>query len=441
MKPSQIRVFDGLRISTDHVNHLQGAFTSGLEDLRQILGLGKPQSGLEVNIQDDGSAVIQPGVAFDFQKNRLACDDPLNLKLTFAAEDKSKYVCLKYEQVEDGAVEGHPTMLWDSCSALVRDALPDPTENLVTLAEVVKDTEGKLHVRRPYECDRRRPATEVTAVQPDSPVGSGPNAAAPDTTPTASPTAVIPAAGSTAADPGATGGPPAPDSGGASNAPIALDTSTAASPAPQVLFRQGVAQLMSDPAAGSYLRSVLAPALRKKLGADPIELSFSLAQIDLTPDLHVSGFATQCILSGDLIFPASGDTPQLQHHFECVGNGEATVGAGSLAQFAACVANMHPVPATAGTSWSGAELTVRGVDEFAFARWSGAPDGARPPFPQDVLAGLQLLVQLAPAAQGFQLSVKLLWSGTIQEQSLQGLETQDIGFTWQALFGWKALGY
>ena len=152
MKPSQIRVFDGLRLTTDHVNHLQGAFASGCEDFRQILGLGKPQSGLEVSVQDDGSVTIQPGVAFDFQKNRLACDNPLQLPLNFGRQDQAKFVCLKYEQVEDGVVEGHPTMIWDSCSAVVRDSPPDPKENLVALAIIVRDAEGKLQVRRHGEC-------------------------------------------------------------------------------------------------------------------------------------------------------------------------------------------------------------------------------------------------------------------------------------------------
>ena len=40
MQPAQIRVFDGLRLTTEHLNHLQAALRSGVQDLREILGLG-----------------------------------------------------------------------------------------------------------------------------------------------------------------------------------------------------------------------------------------------------------------------------------------------------------------------------------------------------------------------------------------------------------------
>jgi hypothetical protein len=436
MKPAQIRVFDGLRITTDHVNHLQGALASGFEDLRQILGLGHAQTGLDVAVADDGTVTIQPGVAFDFEKNRLACDDPLNLKVSFAQLDQAKYICLKYEQVEDGAVEGHPTMIWDSCSGLVRDVLPDPKENLVTLVRVVKTADGKLQVRPPVDPPENiqpefAPFVEVP-VGPASPGqndGSSPPAAAnqpgtvspgPDVSPPVAPTSTV--------QPDAT-----------TTAPT--EPFPATPPAGILRFRQGVAQLVSDASSGSYLQSVFAPALRKKMGADPIDLSFPLAQAELAPDIAVSSFATQCVLYGDLTFPAAQDVPQTDYHFDCIASGEATTIDGGLLQFAACNLHMHPVPAKTGALWSASDMTGRGTAEFAFLKWSSAPDVARPPLPPDVLAGLGFLVQLIPAASKFQISVKLLWNGKISEQSLKTLETQNVGFTWQILFGWKALGF
>jgi hypothetical protein len=185
---------------------------------------------------------------------------------------------------------------------------------------------------------------------------------------------------------------------------------------------------------------VLAPALRKKMRSDPIDLSFALAQAGVTPDIAVTGFSTQCVLSGDLTFPAAADGSTPHHHFECIASGEATAAAGALVQFGACALHMHPVPAASGALWSASDLTGRGVAQFAFGKWSGASDAALPPLAPDVIAGLVLLVQLVPAAAGFELSLKLLWNGTVSEESLKGLETQDIGFAWQILFGWKAVG-
>lgn len=426
MRPAQIRVFDGLRITTDHVNHLQGALASGFEDFREVLGLGRPQTGLEVSIADDGTATIQPGTAFDQQKNRLACDTPLTLKVAFGPEDAAKVICLKYEQVEDGAVEGHPTMIWDSCSALVRDTWPDPKENLVTLVKVVKDKDGKLVLhggRDERDCQRHE-------AMPEPPGPASPAAAEVGSVP-------APAVGVV----------PPPDAGAAPLTPAAppVEAESAAHAAPAstpggVSFRQGLIQLASDSNAGSYLRTVVAPALRAKIATGAIDLTFALGQIDLVPDIVVASFSTHCVLSGDLTFPAADGAPKPQFAFECTSHGEATVTAGGLVQFAASSMDMRPVPAAPGTVWPAADFTGRGLAEFPFAKWADAPDASRPPLAGDVLAGLHLVAQLAPATQGFVFGFKLLWSGTVSENSLKVLETQDIQLTWQINFGWKAVG-
>lgn len=141
MKPSRIRVFDGLRITTDHINHVQTAFASGIEDLRQIAGLGRVQSGLTVTV-DGGQVKIAPGLAFDQQRNRLVFDEPQSIPLEFAASEQTKYVCAKYETVEDGQVEGQATLLFDSCSVHVQTDLPKPQDNLVVLAKLANAQTG-----------------------------------------------------------------------------------------------------------------------------------------------------------------------------------------------------------------------------------------------------------------------------------------------------------
>ncbi len=94
-----------------------------------------------------------------------------------------------------------------------------------------------------------------------------------------------------------------------------------------------------------------------------------------------------------------------------------------------------------GTVWArGQYFTGRSVAEFAFTKWADAPDASRPPLAADVLEGLHLVAQLAPATQGFVFGFKLLWSGTVSDDSLKVLETQDIPLTWQINFGWKAVG-
>jgi hypothetical protein len=422
MRPAQLLVFDGLRITTDHVNHLQGTVTSGLEDFRRILGLGKAQTGLGVSVQDDGSITVQPGVAFDYQGNRLSCDDPLNLKVAIRDQDESKFICLKYERIEEGAVEGHPTMIWDSCSGQVRDALPDPKENLITLARITKQAGGKLSVRPPLDVT----SADLEQVAPliELPIGTE-QSPSPAQVPRES------------ARPMETNGAALSDS----VAPVAsVSVPAQVISSPNLAIRQGVVQLVSDPAESSYLSGVLIPTLRQKLGADSVDFSFTLGQTGIAPDIAVASFSTECVLTGKLVFSPSGDLPERSFAFESSSGGEATITPTGILQFGASNMQLRPILPAPSALWSSFDMTARGVAQFEFGRWADAPDSARLPLPADIARGVSMLVQILPAGKDFQIHLKLLWSGKVVEDSLKTLQTEEIGLAWHLLFGWKAIG-
>ena len=135
MRPGHLNVFDGLRMTTEHMNYLQGSFHSAVQDLRGIDGLGHVYEGFEVTV--DGSTVtVGPGLAFDQQKNRIVLDEPVTVELNFAAGENSKYVCVKYDQIEDGEVEGRATLVWDSAAVELTSDLPDAAGNLVAVARI-----------------------------------------------------------------------------------------------------------------------------------------------------------------------------------------------------------------------------------------------------------------------------------------------------------------
>jgi hypothetical protein len=140
MKPGHIRVFDGLRITTGHLNHLQAGIQSSFEDLRSIVGTG-PVRGMSVSIAED-KVTMQPGLAIDGSFNRIVSDDPLTQPVAFASGDTEKYVVVKYQAVEDGIVEGQPTLIFDSCVMSILDAPPDPKDNFVVIAKLVKTDLG-----------------------------------------------------------------------------------------------------------------------------------------------------------------------------------------------------------------------------------------------------------------------------------------------------------
>jgi hypothetical protein len=142
MRPGHIQVFDGLRITTEHMKHLQGAFHSAVRDIREILGLGKIYRGFQVTVESNTVISVQPGLAFDFEKNRIVSDEPKIFDVEFGDGEDTKYVCIEYSQVEDCVIEGRPTQVWDSCAVSMRSAMPEPQENLIPIAELVRNTEA-----------------------------------------------------------------------------------------------------------------------------------------------------------------------------------------------------------------------------------------------------------------------------------------------------------
>jgi hypothetical protein len=146
MRPGQIRVFDGLRITTEHVNHFQASLHSAIHDIREILGLGMVYAGFDVAATDAQTITVQPGLAFDLQKNRIVSDEPQALEVSFEQNQDTAFVCAKYDQVEGGETEGRSTLIWDGCSLVVRPTLPTEADNLLVLARVTRAPDGTLAV-------------------------------------------------------------------------------------------------------------------------------------------------------------------------------------------------------------------------------------------------------------------------------------------------------
>ena len=138
MRPGQLRVFDGLRLTTEHLNHLQEALRSGVQDLREILGLGAVYRGCEVSAAGDSAVTVQPGLAFDFQNNRLVFDEPKTVPVVFEPSTAPQFLCLKYEQIEDGKVEDHFTLLWDSCSVVLRSVVISELTRKNSLSRMIR---------------------------------------------------------------------------------------------------------------------------------------------------------------------------------------------------------------------------------------------------------------------------------------------------------------
>jgi collagen triple helix repeat protein len=77
---ARTQFFDGLRVSAEHLQHLQDRLREAVLDVRQALGLGRIAWGLRATLQGT-SVAITPGVAFARDGVRLTVETPLSVAI------------------------------------------------------------------------------------------------------------------------------------------------------------------------------------------------------------------------------------------------------------------------------------------------------------------------------------------------------------------------
>lgn len=101
---------DGLRVTPQHLNHLQSALQQAVRDLRRTLGYGKIAYGLRLTV-DGETVTLQPGVAFAPDGVRLEATEAA--PIAPPAETGSLQVVLVGENTED------PATLLDDAATIV----------------------------------------------------------------------------------------------------------------------------------------------------------------------------------------------------------------------------------------------------------------------------------------------------------------------------------
>jgi hypothetical protein len=388
MKPGHIKVFDGLRITTEHMDHLQGAAHSALQEIREILGLGRVYFGFEARAEDDRSVTVLPGLAFDYQRNRLACDEPKTLPVSFEPGEEAKFVCVKYAQVEDGQVEGRFTMIWDDCSVILQPSLPGPEESLIPIAQVMKPADGDDKLK-------------VVSLISTSWGEKGMNEAE-------SP----------------------PDENAASEAkPWRLQV------------RQGVTRLSAENGDGNYINRALLEMLKNKLNGggalNDAEAMITLAEKEVALDFPVSSVSLQTIINAGLGAAGNGYEEKCQ----VTATGESTFAGDAVSQYGVSTIRSY---ADAGSNWSPwpvSDLTESGVANLPLSALWKTAEGRGPEATQSPLQHIQLLIKTDKATgPGFKVVCNLLWGGEISEEIIRSLESQNNNFTWESLVAWKAMG-
>jgi hypothetical protein len=449
MRPGHIRVFDGLRITTEHVEHLQGALHSALQDLREIIGLGKVYHGFEVVAGNDQAITVQPGLAFDFDKNRIVCDEPKTLAVTFGPDAETQYVCIKYDQVEDGQVEGQFTLIWDNCAVVLRSTLPEPGENLIPIAQLNKSTADG----RPFEIV----SPFVTAPEPTmdaeekAPPEKEAMAEAEDDEAMLALEALAEMEGTEEEMISVAAHPSSSEDEKTEAETLSAPQATMLKSEPwRLKVQQGILQLPSAAEKKYDLGASLLESLRRKVSSgegNGMEVLLTLAEKEVPLEFPVSSLTCRTVISGAVSAatgtPASAaETPQYASlKFQSTANGEATFMQATVSQFGVAMVYSCPISGSGALPMWTSETTEAGIAHLPFILLRGALEKETTVTAWDILQHLQLLLSIDRSqALGFKVICNLLWKGGVNDEIIQKIQNQKFDFTWETLVAWKALG-
>jgi hypothetical protein len=421
MRPGHIRVFDGLRITTEHMDHFQSSLHSAIQDLREIIGLGLVCYGFDVAADGSNQIIVKPGLAFDFQRNRIVNDEPKSIAVTFEGEEKEKYVCVQYDQIQDGEVEGQFTLIWDSCSISLLSELPTPEQNVVVLAALIK-TEAGFDVVSTSEAESDQVFLAPTEQPPI------------ETTSPPEPNVTVEAASIPVET------EPIGSKDNQESASLEPASAVEVTQPMTLQIRQGITKCGID--TGVYLKTILLEPLLLKYQTgnanDSIELRIPLGRQEILRESNVISLTTQSIVVVTLSLQSesSANGEGSESYDTCVlhavGPAEITFENNTIYQFGLSTihsdkqsCSSHPIP----------EFTDQAIANLPFM---AAKNGNK--IYNEVLSRLQLLLQINRSETDFvEAAAFLRWSGNVTEEWLKEIESKKCGLVWQASIGWKSM--
>jgi hypothetical protein len=125
---------DGMRVSTEHMRHLQQSSVERARQLRSALGGGGVCHGYKVEPGNGGEVRILPGLAFDAQGRPLR----LEQAATLPAPQGRRWLVAQYELRSSLLVNGVPTLLADGVQLQARESAPPYDDAAVAFAEVAR---------------------------------------------------------------------------------------------------------------------------------------------------------------------------------------------------------------------------------------------------------------------------------------------------------------
>jgi hypothetical protein len=127
MGVGRTRFQSGLRVTREHLDHLQDVLLDAVHHARESTGTGRVIFGLRVEL-DGEEAVVGPGAAVDRRARLLSSPAEKRVKLT------DGYLVVRHRLRSEGVVRGVPTLLFDEAVIEPRTELPE--DDAVVFARV-----------------------------------------------------------------------------------------------------------------------------------------------------------------------------------------------------------------------------------------------------------------------------------------------------------------
>ncbi len=142
---------DGLRVTPEHLNHMQETLAQGLRDLRCALGLHRIAWGLRLLVSDDGTTVtLSKGLALAASGQRLAVNEDVDLEFDTTAPEQPGVSTEEFKVVLRAANHDQPlarvgevaTIIFADTSLLVVPAAEPLAENDFVVGMLTTGAEG-----------------------------------------------------------------------------------------------------------------------------------------------------------------------------------------------------------------------------------------------------------------------------------------------------------
>lgn len=134
------RFVDGMRVTREHLDHLQDVLHAAALQARGTAGLGRVSFGLRVEATAPPTVTVAPGLAIDRDGRPLELAEPRGVAID--PGEATTFLCLLHTLRSEGLVDGVPTLLFDDVAVEARVSAPPYQDAAVVVARIDSGADG-----------------------------------------------------------------------------------------------------------------------------------------------------------------------------------------------------------------------------------------------------------------------------------------------------------